>query len=141
MAYVNNSLQENVMPRPYKARRICKTPISQKFGPLDMQGGEGIEMTLEEFETLRLIDLLGCTQEECARQMEVARTTVQAVYNSARKKTADALVNGRQLFIQGGNYSICPRAEHCHAGDENQNRCGGRCCGRRRQGTGVCKKD
>lgn len=44
-----------------------------------------MELSLDEYETLRLIDFLGQTQEECARQMEVARTTVQSMYDSARK--------------------------------------------------------
>lgn len=66
-----------------------------------------------EYETLRLIDLLGYTQDECAGQMGVARTTVQAVYNCARKKLADMLVNGKRLVIEGGNYELCGIAQSC----------------------------
>ncbi len=63
-------------------------------------------MTLDEFETLRLIDYMGVTQKKCAEEMEVARTTVTAIYDSARKKVADCLVNGKQLVISGGNYRL-----------------------------------
>ena len=85
------------MPRPCKRRRICRMPTAFRFGPIGTDGGGEIALTLDEYETLRLIDLLGYTQEECAAQMGVARTTVQAVCTAARRKVADALVNGRQL--------------------------------------------
>ena len=85
------------MARPFKARRVCSQPMVEVFGPLDQDAATRVELTLEEYETIRLIDLLDCTQEECAGQMGVARTTVQAVYNSARKKLADCLVNGRHF--------------------------------------------
>lgn len=101
------------MARPYKARRVCSLPAVEVFGPLDQECGNRVELTLEEYESIRLIDLLECTQEECAGQMGVARTTIQAVYNSARKKLADCLVNGKQLVIRGGNYRLCPEAGSC----------------------------
>lgn len=68
-------------------------------------------MAVEEYETIRLIDLEGYTQEDCASQMNVARTTVQWIYNNARKKIAEALVNNRILHIEGGNYRLCDGLE------------------------------
>ena len=65
------------MARPFKARRVCSQPMVEVFGPLDQDAATRVELTLEEYETIRLIDLLDCTQEECAGQMGVARTTVQ----------------------------------------------------------------
>ncbi len=97
------------MPRPRKCRRVCCMPESKSFGPLDggFTEGTSIGMTVDEFETIRLIDLNGMTQEECAVQMEVARTTAQAIYNSARVKLAECLVNGGRLLIGGGDYVLC----------------------------------
>lgn len=115
------------MARPYKIRRVCSLPEVDVFGPINRSMETQVELTLEEYETIRLIDLLDCTQEECARQMGVARTTVQAVYNSARKKLADCLVNGRRLEIRGGNYKICPEADSCR-----KKGCGSGGCRRRR---------
>lgn len=64
-------------------------------------------MTVDEYEVIRLIDLLGLTQEECASQMKVSRTTVQAIYNEARKKLAKVLINQMELRIEGGDYMLC----------------------------------
>ncbi len=66
-----------------------------------------VVMTVDQYETLRLIDLEGMTQEGCAESMHIARTTVQSIYAEARKKLADALVNGKMLRIEGGEYRLC----------------------------------
>ena len=63
-------------------------------------------MSLDEFETIRLIDYQSKTQEQCAQEMNVARTTVTAIYDTARKKLAQALVEGRRIVISGGNYTL-----------------------------------
>ncbi len=96
------------MPRPIKGRKVCCLPRWKSFGPLDnrLEIDESIFMSVDEYETIRLIDLEKMTQEECASQMNVARTTVQRVYNNARKKLAEALVTGKMLEIQGGEYQL-----------------------------------
>ena len=112
------------MPRPRKCRRVCCLPWNASFGPLDGRALEAtVVMSVDEYETIRLIDLMGYTQEECAAQMNVARTTVQGIYNEARKKLADVLVNAKGLVIRGGDYTLCDSAEEPSA-------CGG-CCKRR----------
>lgn len=94
------------MPRPQKSRRICCYPDYWSFAPDQDKANETITMSLDEFETIRSIDHHGKTQEECARDMNVARTTVTAIYDSARKKLAQALVEGRRIVISGGNYTL-----------------------------------
>lgn len=112
--------------RPQKCRKVCRLPETNRFGPL---GGAAKEvfvvMTVDEYETIRLIDLQGFTQEDCARQMNVARTTVQGIYDGARKKLADSLVNAKVLLIEGGNYMLCDgREETCCCGGCFKHRCG-----------------
>ena len=120
------------MPRPQKWRKVCAAPRCTRFSPANGQGEHGVvEMTVDEYETIRLIDSEGFTQEQCADQMEVARTTVQSIYQNARKKLADCLVNSRALIIVGGEYRICER--------------GGSCCGHGRacchhHGATTCQK-
>ena len=71
-------------------------------------------LLVDEYEAIRLIDLEGLSQEECAQQMEVARSTVSAIYDSARKKIAQSIVGGRRLTIEGGNYRLCSEEERPH---------------------------
>ena len=90
------------MPRPVRCRRIGQLPVFRSFSPDDAEADESVRMTVDEFEALRLLDGEGLTQEACASRMNIARTTVTAIYDSARKKVADALVHGKRLLITGG---------------------------------------
>jgi predicted DNA-binding protein (UPF0251 family) len=104
------------MARPRKWRKVCCLPESNLFGPLNapiMESGP-IVMAVDEYETIRLIDLEGMSQEECADRMNVSRTTVQRIYNDARKKIAVALINGKVLKIKGGNYKLYDESERAH---------------------------
>ncbi|MGI5891534.1 MAG: DUF134 domain-containing protein [Bacillota bacterium] len=107
------------MPRPKKWRKVCCMPQRDRYGPLGMPADQEdhVTMTIDEYETIRLIDLEGFMQEECARKMAIARTTVQRIYNDARKKLADSLVNGKVLRIEGGDYELCDGRERlCNCG-------------------------
>lgn len=100
------------MARPRKCRRVCGMPQNNSFAPVGSgRISERVIMAVDEYETIRLIDLVGYTQEECAEQMGIARTTVQGIYNDARGKLADALVNGKMLFIEGGDVDLCQREQ------------------------------
>ncbi len=81
------------MPRPTRCRRIERLPVYRSFSPDDAEAAESVRMTVDEFEALRLLDDEGLTQEACAERMNIARTTVTAIYLSARRKVADALVH------------------------------------------------
>lgn len=114
------------MPRPKKQRQVCSLPRKNRFGPLGAgSAAPQVPLLVEEYETVRLIDLEGMTQEECAEMMQVARTTIQSIYVQARKKIADAIVNGKTLVIEGGNYALC---------SSNGAGCGRQACGCNRHG-------
>lgn len=111
------------MARPQKAKKVCRLPGCFRFCPGKDAGrkdreaeGQGethqITLLVEEYETIRLMDYLGMSQEECAAQMGVARATVQAMYSDARRKLARFLVEGAALEIRGGSYQLCMQ-ERC----------------------------
>lgn len=110
------------MPRPIKCRKVCRLPDVNEFRPA---GGKNrcVILTVDEYETIRLIDREGFSQEECAGFMQIARTTVQQIYNSARVKIAEALVDGTGIRIEGGSYTLCDGSEkHCRCGGCNKHR-------------------
>ena len=113
------------MPRPSKCRKVCCLPDYLEFAPVG--GGSDqpfIGLTIDEFETVRLIDKEGLSQEECSQRMEVARTTVQQIYTPARKKISVALVEGRALKIGGGNYQLCEgNKRYCGCGGCRRHKC------------------
>ncbi len=117
------------MARPRKWRKVCCMPESNLYGPIWPneelnKENEIVIMAIEEYETLRLIDLEGLTQEECAERMQVARTTVQNIYNGARIKVAESLVNGKMLQIEGGDYQLYSENERVNCcGRCRRNRC------------------
>lgn len=96
------------MPRPRKCRKVCCLPNNDGFVPV--RGGEEltpIVLNVDEYESIRLIDREGFSQEQCGEYMRIARTTVQQIYAAARKKLADALVGGLPLRIEGGDFTLC----------------------------------
>ncbi len=95
------------MPRPSRCRRICAAPQVETFCPNGCAEGEPILLTLDEYEVIRLVDLEQQTHEQCATQMDISRSTVQEIYESARHKIAACLVHGKPMRITGGNYRIC----------------------------------
>lgn len=105
------------MPRRRLRRRISYRPRITRFTPIVPLGSsiEEVILTLDELEALRLKDLQGLDQDKAAEQMKISQPTFHRLILSARKKTADALVNNKQIRIQGGAYqmveeSMPPRA-------------------------------
>ena len=107
------------MPRPPRCRRICGAPQVDTFCPNGCEDAEPILLTLDEYEVIRLVDLEQQTHEQCAAQMDISRSTVQEIYEVARRKIAACLFHGKPLHITGGNYRICGGQEAAHCG---------RCC-------------
>ena len=116
------------VPRPRKCRRVCCLPENTQFYPENKNDEDPIVLRVDEYETIRLIDFEGLSQEECSEYMDVARTTVQQIYADARKKVAQVLVLGKELKIQGGHYQLCHRKSCCcrcekEKANENRNSC------------------
>lgn len=109
------------MARPRKHKRICAEPETASFNT-GRKGKEYVSLTVDEFETIRLIDYMGLTQQECARQMQVARSTITAVYENARYKFSDSLINDKEIRISGGDYEKCRNSAVC-CGKCGKSRC------------------
>lgn len=103
------------MARPAKLRCIGRLPNVGLFRPMGIATSalEGVRLLLEELECIRLRDLEGLEQEECARQMRISRPTFHRILQSAREKLADALINGKAIQIAGGNFELAQRLFRC----------------------------
>lgn len=101
------------MARPSRCRRICTEPAYDSFIPEGISCGERVILTVDEYEVIRLIDLEKMTHEQCARQMDISRTTVTEIYEAAREKIADSIVHGKLLVIAGGHYRLCDGSDAC----------------------------
>ncbi len=82
-------------------------PAFDSFAPDGIPSDEKTVLTLDEYEAIRLIDLEKNTHEQCAAQMDISRSTVTEIYETARYKIADSIVHGKTLLIYGGHYRLC----------------------------------
>jgi predicted DNA-binding protein (UPF0251 family) len=103
------------MPRPIKCRRVDSIPGVTYFKPagIPLRDLEEVCLSLEEIEAIRLKDLEGLEQEQGAERMNISRPTFQRVLSSARQQIANALINGKAIRIEGGNFEIAPRHFKC----------------------------
>lgn len=96
------------MPRPRLCRRVGFQPDVTYFKPAGMRifGLEKITLTIDELETIRLKDLQELDQRQSAKKMNISQPTFHRLILSARKKIADALINGKAIKIEGGHFKI-----------------------------------
>jgi predicted DNA-binding protein (UPF0251 family) len=103
------------MARPIKWRRVAFMPQVTYFKPagIPLRALEEVGLTVEELEAIRLKDVEGLQQEECAERMRISRPTFHRVLESARRKVADALINGKAVRIEGGNFALPSQLFRC----------------------------
>ncbi len=107
------------MPRPIKCRKVGYIPKIRHFVP-DSESADGeYTLKLEEVEAMRLKDIENLSQEEAANLMQVSRQTFQNIIDSARKKVALSLTEGKGIRICGGNYKIKDCKLHCNHCGQN----------------------
>lgn len=101
-------------------RKVTSIPQVNYFKPAGLRMSElkEIRLLVEEAEAVRLKDLEGLEQEECARKMSISRSTFSRLLDSARQKIADALLNGKAIRIEGGNFEMAVRRFRCLEGHE-----------------------
>ena len=108
------------MSRPCKCRRIGYLPAVTIFKPagIPLRELEVISLSYEEVEAIRLKDMEGLEQKPAAEKMNISRPTFQRILSSARQKLADAVLNGKAIRIEGGNFEISIRRFRCNSGHE-----------------------
>ena len=102
------------MARPQCCRRVRFTPTTQHFKPrgVPLSALEEITLTIDELEALRLADHEGLYQEQAAQMMRVSRQTFGRIVESAHRKIADALINGKAVRIEGGSVEMMPAGKN-----------------------------
>ena len=108
------------MGRLPSCRRVNFVPETTYFKPAGVPRRllQQVTLTVDEAEAIRLKDLEGLDQEKCAESMRVSRTTFGRILESARQKMADAILNGKAVGIQGGNFEMATRRFRCLEGHE-----------------------
>ena len=103
------------MPRPIKWRCVDFMPEVAYFKPsgVPLSMLDEVLLSVEEAEAIRLKDMEGLQQEECAQRMRISRPTFHRVLESARSKLAEALINGKAIRIEGGNFEMAMRRFRC----------------------------
>ncbi len=101
-------------------RKVSSVPPVNYFKPAGIPtiNLQEVNLLVEEAEAIRLKDLEELEQEECAAKMSISRTTFSRILDSARKKVADSLLNGKAIRIQGGNYEMAENRFRCISGHE-----------------------
>jgi len=108
------------MARPRKCRWVASEPGVTFFKPqgIPMRALEQVVISVDELEALRLSDYLGLNQEDVAQEMNVSRPTVTRMLAKAHRVIAEALVYGKAIRIEGGDYLVarpqfvCQQCQH-----------------------------
>ena len=96
------------MARPRIPRRIFFNPDVTYFKPrgIPLSSLQETVLTTDELEAVRLIDFQQTEQKKAAKKMQISQPTLSRLLSSARKKISDALINGKAIKIQGGDYTM-----------------------------------
>jgi len=107
------------MPRPRKMRFVQGQPMANRFHPnrAPETDVKTVFLPVEGLESIRLNDFEGLDQETSSQSMGVSRQTFGRILRHARSKIAEALVMGKELRIEGGNFEMpCGRMKRRRRG-------------------------
>jgi len=107
------------MGRNKKDRIVKYNPDVNYFKPrgIPMFDLEEVALTVDEREALRLADLLGMSHEDAGKEMGVSRATFGRIVQNARKTIADAMINGKAILIEGGNFQVVDEFRRFNCGN------------------------
>ena len=119
-------------PRPKRHRKIETPPTLKGFKPMGVpfRLSQDVVLQYEEYEAIKLTDYKNMSQEEAAKAMDVSRPTFTRIYEKARKKVAEAFVEGKTILFEGGNVAFDKQWYRCnqchtvfHADEDIQKKC------------------
>lgn len=121
----------NNMPRPRRKRTVANPPAVDGFKPfgVPISDLEPVVLLYEEYESIRLVDYEGLVQEEASRRMKVSRPTLTRIHEKAIKSIAKAFVEGKAIFIEGGDYHSdnywyrCLKCQKLNVSPKESNQC------------------
>lgn len=93
--------------RPKKIRLVKGEPQIAQFSPRGKPGRPNeIELTVDQYEALRLADYKSASHKSAGKLMGISRQTFERILKSAHQKLADGIVNGKIIKIQGGPFKV-----------------------------------
>ena len=103
------------MKKPYRTRKVNQPPLFTNFKPSGIQRKflKKTELSIDEFEAIRLADYAGMEHQEAADNMQISRPTFTRLIKKARQKIAHAIIDGMELVIVGGNIELVNSLHHC----------------------------
>ncbi len=105
-----------IMPRPKLIRKVSKFPHFKGFRPIGKEKSDHtVVLNFEEYEAIRLSDYEMLGQHCASREMGVSRSTYARIYDSARRKIAEAFILGEPLVFEGGKVYLDSEWYRCHA--------------------------
>lgn len=103
------------MARPHRIRKVNNPPHFKGFRPIGLSDEKPVVLNLEEYEALRLSDFENLGQVEAAKTMNVSRPTYARIYETARRKVAQAFVLGKAIVFEGGKVYFDSQWYSCNA--------------------------
>ena len=96
------------MVRPRRTRNIFFQPDVTYFKPagIPMVNLKETVLGFDEIEAMRLVDSEEMEQSAAGKKMKISQSTLSRLLKAGRKKLADAIINGRAIKIQGGNFKL-----------------------------------
>lgn len=105
------------MPRPRKIRRVSKPPLCNRFKPVGVPARllQAVDLSVDEYEALRLADYEGLEHKEAAEKMGISRPTFTRLIDQARKKIASGIIEGKEISIGGGDFQFQEHLARCRS--------------------------
>ncbi len=104
------------MTRPRKLRRVSKPPAYNRFKPVGIPARflQQVDLSIDEYEALRLADYEGLNHEDAAKKMDISRPTFSRLITSARNKIATGIIEGKEIAIEGGDFRFTQHLIRCN---------------------------